>query len=206
MKNKIIIILLIILSNQAFGQFQITKLDKVKPVFGYIDSAHTQEINTTRKIYGSDDLKRDSKLDSLALLRCLRYANLVIKDTRYFTDDDLLESVIHKECTGLYAGENATQSPFPAGFAEYQFNGLTKEIVTPKINNKKYIPGIQYNKSDKKGGHRDNRINEKYKKFGSAIVIIYVMIKNPDYDPNSISVSLEFYPTAIFINYEVFDY
>jgi hypothetical protein len=203
MKNKILFILSIILASPAFSQIQITKLDKIKPIFGYIDSAHTQEINLTRKNYGSDDLKRDRKLDSLALLRCLRYGNLVMEDTRYFTDDDLLKSVIHKECSGLYAGENADEKPFAAGFAEYQFNKLTKDIVTPKIGNAKYTPGIQYNNSER---HRNTRIDKKYKKFGSAIVIVYVMIKNPSYDTNSASVSLEFIPIMLFINYEVFDY
>lgn len=200
MKNKILLILLIVLASPVFGQYQVTKLIKDKPVFGYIDPAHTQDLNNTRKVYGANELQRDAKLDSLALTRCLRYAKLIMGNTEYLTNLALALKEVHKGYEGLYERENATQLYCGAGFGKSQFGGLTADMVTPKIKDRKYIPGIAYNNSNE---HRETRISTKWKKFGSATGVIYVMMKDPNYDPNS--TSMEYQPKAVFINYEVFE-
>ena len=199
MKNLILIILIITFSN-VFPQLRIEKLRKNQPVFGYINQDHKIELNNTRKISGSSELKRDSKLDSLALTRCLRYANLILNDARYISDTSLIKKEIHHDFKGLYKSENATNHIFGAGFTEKQLPTLTVDMVQQKITAQKYNPGIEYNNSL---GHFKNRINPNWKQFGSAIVVIFIKTKNPNYDPNEIS--LEYIPSAIFLNYEVFD-
>lgn len=200
MKSKILLITAILTVVSAFGQTKVYNMIKGQPVFGYIDSAHTKEINNTRSSVGSPLLKRDSRLDSLALLRCLRYAKLMISDNRYFSDTIFRKKEIHNGFTGLFKSENSTDLLFGAGFTEKQFSSLTPALVSPKINATKYNPGKEYNNSD---GHYKNRINPLWKKFGSATVVIFITIKNPDYNPNEIS--LEYIPKAIFLNYEVFE-
>ncbi len=200
MKAKVSLVLFLILSIQIFGQVRVTKLVKDTPVFGYIDPAHTSELNETRKTAGSLALKRDTKLDSLALQRCIRYAKLVINDIRYFTDTALGKKEIHNGFLGMYKSENATNHLFGAGFRGKDLPLLDLDKVSPHINAVKYDPGKEYNQSE---GHYRNRINNSWKGFGSATVVVYVMMKNPDYDPTKIS--LEYFPKAIFINYEVFE-
>jgi len=200
MKVKIILTLFLILKLDLFAQVSIMRLTDDTSIFGYIDPAHTAELNQTRKLAGSPILKRDPRLDSLALDRCLRYGRLVVADTKYITDTELVKKEIHKGFYGMYKSENATEHLFGAGFSGKDLSKLTPDNVSPDINAKKYNPGKEYNQSD---GHYKNRINNSWKRFGSATVVVYVMVKNPDYDPNTIS--LEFFPKAIYINYEVFE-
>lgn len=200
MKAKITLILLLILNNSLLGQVRINKLVKDTPIFGYIDPAHTSELNGTRKLAGSPALRRDPRLDSLALSRCLRYGRLVATDTRYITDTGFVKKEIHNDFYGMYKSENATEHLYGAGFPGKDLVKLTSDKVSATINATKYDPGKEYNGSE---GHYKNRINKNWKVFGSATVVVYVMVKNPDYDPNTIS--LEFFPKAIFINYEVFE-
>ena len=200
MKAKIILILLLILNTPIFGQSGIIKLTKDTPIFGYFDPAHTAEINKTRKLCGSGVLKRETRLDSLALTRCLRYARLVAMDARYATDTSFSKKEIHNGFYGMYGSENATEHIFGAGFKKADLPDLTVEKVSLRINEVKYDPGKEYNASE---GHYKNRVNKSWKKFGSATVVVYAMVRNPDYNPNEIS--LEFFPKAIFINYEVFE-
>lgn len=200
MKSKILLITAILTVVSAFGQTKVYNIIKGQPVFGYIDSAHTKEINNTRSSVGSPLLKRDSRLDSLALLRCLRYAKLMISDTRYIEDTTLVKKETHKGFSGLFKSENSTYHLFGAGFAAKQFSELTPALVSGKINATKYDPGKEYNNSHR---HYENRVNPVWKKFGSATVVIFIQIKNPDYDPKEIS--LEYIPKAIFLNYEVFE-
>ncbi len=200
MKAKVSLVLFLILSSQIFGQVRITKLVKDTPVFGYIDPAHTSELNKTRKMSGSSILKRDPRLDSLALERCLRYAKLALGDMRYVTDTTFAKKEVHNGFFGMYKSENATDHLFGAGFKGKELPLLDSDKVSPHINAIKYDPGKEYNEST---GHYRNRINNNWKRFGSATVVVYVMMKNPDYDPNTIS--LEYFPKAIFINYEVFE-
>lgn len=200
MKPKITLILLLILSTPLLGQIRVTKLVKNKSIFGYIDPAHTEELNETRKLAGSAPLRRDTRLDSLALLRCLRYGKLVVADTRYATDTSFIKNEIHNGFEGMHKSENATDHLFGAGFREKDLDQLVPVQILPAINSIKYDPGKEYNFST---GHHKNRINKGWKTFGSATVVVYVMVRNPDYDPSTIS--LEFLPKAIFINYEVFE-
>jgi hypothetical protein len=197
MKN-IILILAIIFTVNASGQIKVTKLVNNSPIFGYIDYAHTDEINQTRKLAGADILVRQSRLDSLALKRCLRYAKFMLDDSRYITDTVFGKKEIHHDYAGLFKSENATFKATGAGFAENKLKDLTETQVQIKVIESKYIP--EYNDSR---GHYENRIRRDWKKFGSAIVVIFVKIKNPNYDPNGIS--LEYIPQAIFLNYEVFE-
>jgi hypothetical protein len=200
MKSKILLITAILTVANSFGQIKVDKVMKDQPVFGYIDPDHTKEINSTRASVGSPLLKRDSRLDSLALVRCLRYAKFVISDTRYIDDTTFTKKEIHNGFTGLFKSENSTDHLFGAGFSEKQFSQLTPSIVSSKICATKYNPGKEYNNSP---GHYKNRINNNWKRFGSATVVIFIKIKNPDYNPNEIS--LEFIPKAVFLNYEVFE-
>jgi hypothetical protein len=200
MKPRILLIIAILITTQGFAQIKVNKAMKDQPVFSYIDTDHTEEINNTRASVGSPSLKRDSRLDSLALVRCLRYAKFVINDTRYIDDTTFTKKEIHNGFTGLFKSENSTDHLFGAGFSEKQFSQLTPSMVSPKICATKYNPGKEYNNSP---GHYKNRINNNWKRFGSATVVIFIKIKNPDYDPNEIS--LEFIPKAVFLNYEVFE-
>jgi hypothetical protein len=200
MKLRILFIVAIITAANAFGQIKVDKMMRDQPVFGYVDPAHTKEINDTRASVGSPLLKRDTRLDSLALIRCLRYAKLMISDHRYISDTLFIKKEIHNGFTGLFKSENSTDRLFGAGFTEKQFSGLTPALVLDKINATKYNPGKEYNSSN---GHYKNRINTSWKKFGSATVVIFIQIKNPEYNPKEIS--LEYIPKAIFLNYEVFE-
>ena len=200
MKPRILLIIAILIATEGFAQIKVNKVMPDQPVFVYIDPGHTEEINRTRASVGSPLLKRDHRLDSLALVRCLRYARLVIGDSRYIDDTDFTKSEIHNEFTGLFKSENSTNHLFGAGFSEKQFSQLTPSMVSPKICATKYNPGNEYNNSD---GHYKNRISSNWKRFGSATVVIFIKIKNPDYNPNGIS--LEFIPKAVFLNYEVFE-
>lgn len=197
MKN-IILILAIVFTVNASGQIKVTKLVNNQPVFCYIDYAHTEEINKTRKLAGADILVRQSRLDSLALKRCLRYAKFMLNDSRYITDTVFGKKEIHHDYAGLFKSENATFTVKGAGFAENKLKDLTEAQVQTKVIASKYIP--EYNDSR---GHYENRIKKDWRKFGSAVVVIFVTIKNPNYNPNEIS--LEYIPQAIFLNYEVFE-
>lgn len=200
MKPRILLIIAILIATEGFSQIKVNRAMVDQPVFGYIDPGHTEEINRTRASAGSPLLKRDRRLDSLALVRCLRYAKLAIGDSRYIVDTDFAKSEIHNEFSGLFKSENSTNHLFGAGFTENQFSQLTSSMVSSKILAAKYNPGNEYNNSD---GHYKNRINNNWKRFGSATVVIFIKIKNPDYNPNEIS--LEFMPKAVFLNYEVFE-
>jgi hypothetical protein len=199
MKAKILLGTAILAAAHTFGQIKVDKVMKDQPVFGYIDEAHTNEINRTRASAESPLLKRDSRLDSLALDRCLRYAKFIIGDIRYITDTAFIKKEIHNGFSGLFKSENSTDHLFGAGFSDKQFSQLTPSMVSTKICATKYNPGNEYNNSE---GHYRNRINKNWKKFGSATVVIFIKIKNPDYNSNS--PSLEYIPQAVFLNYEVF--
>jgi hypothetical protein len=200
MKNSVLFIIVMLTTLRTFTQIRVDKVMKDQPVFGYIDEAHTSEINRTRASAESPLLKRDPRLDSLALVRCLRYAKFIISDIRYISDAAFIKREIHNGFTGLFKSENSTDHLFGAGFSEKQFSQLTPSMVSPKICATKYNPGNEYNNSE---GHYKNRINRDWKRFGSATVVIFIKIKNPDYDSNS--VTLEYIPQAIFLNYEVFE-
>jgi hypothetical protein len=200
MKPRILLIIAILIATDGFAQIKVNKVMSDQPVFGYIDPGHTEEINRTRASAGSPLLKRDHRLDSLALVRCLRYSKLVIGDSRYIDDTNFTKREIHNGFTGLFKSENSTDRLFGAGFTEKQFSGLTTALVSDKISATKYVPGKEYNSSN---GHYKNRINTSWKKFGSATVVIFIQIKNPEYNPKEIS--LEYIPKAIFLNYEVFE-
>ena len=200
MKHRTLLIIAILATAQTFAQITVDKVMKDQPVFDYIDADHTREINETRASAGSPLLKRDSRLDTLALIRCLRYVKFIVSDTRYVDDTTFIKKEIHNGFTGLFKSENSARYLLGAGFTEKQFLALTPSLVSPKICAAKYNPGGDYNSSP---GHYKNRINRNWEKFGSATVVIYITIKNPDYDPGS--VSLEYIPQAIFLNYEVFD-
>ena len=200
MKSKILLAAAMLIAAHSFGKIKVDKITKDQPIFGYIDEAHTSEINRTRASAESPLLKRDPLLDSLALTRCLRYSKLIISDIRYISDIAFIKKEIHNGFSGLFKSENSTDHLFGAGFSEKQFSQLTPSMVSAKICATKYNPGNEYNNSE---GHYKNRINRDWKRFGSATVVIFIKIKNPDYNSNSIS--LEYIPQAIFLNYEVFE-
>jgi hypothetical protein len=199
MRSEILLTAAILTAAHAFCQIRVDKVMVDQPVFGYIDEAHTSEINRTRASAESPLLKRDPQLDSLALDRCLRYSKFIIGDIRYINDVAFIKKEIHNGFSGLFRSENSTDHLFGAGFTDKQFSQLTPSMVLPKICATKYNPGNEYNNSE---GHYRNRINKNWKRFGSATVVIFIKIKNPDYNPNS--PSLEYIPQAIFLNYEVF--
>ena len=190
----------ILVSTNTFAQIKVKKMFKDQPIFGYIDTEHTLEINHTRALVGSPPLIRDSHLDSLALVRCLRYSKLIFSDVSYVDNPKFIKKEIHKDFIGFFKSENSTNCIIGAGFNEKQFSILTPSMVYSKIISTNFIPGKAYNNSV---GHFQNRINRNWRKFGSATVVIFIKIKNADYKPKEIS--LEFESKAIFLNYEVFD-
>ena len=199
MKIRMLLIIVTVIELNATGQIKVSKLVNNQPVFGYIDYAHTNEINKTRKLAESYPLKRDSRLDSLALKRCLRYASeFMLTDSRYITDTSFITKEVHRDYIGLFKSENAMFRQTGAGFREKELKNLTEAQVQIKVEASKYTP--EYNDSR---GHYENRIKKDWKKFGSAVVVIFVTIKNPNYNPNEIC--LEYIPQAIFLNYEVFE-
>ena len=95
MRSEILLTAAILTAAHSFCQIRVDKVMVDQPVFGYIDEAHTSEINRTRALAESPLLKRDPRLDSLALDRCLRYSKFIIGDIRYINDVAFINKEIH---------------------------------------------------------------------------------------------------------------
>ena len=133
MKHRTLLIIAVLATAQTFAQITVDKVMKDQPVFDYIDADHTREINETMASAVSTLLKRDSRLDTLALIRCLRYVKFIVSDTRYVDDTAFIKKEIHNGFTGLFKSENSARYLLGAGFTEKQFLALTPSLVSPKI-------------------------------------------------------------------------
>lgn len=158
------------------------------------------QVNETRKNNGAVNLKRNTHLDSLALVRCKRMAEIIKRNPDLFCTDEKATFNIegHRERT---TPENTHM--------EFGGAGVTKEhIVTLKENDVAtlltggffgtYLAGPEYNDSK---DHFKNRITPGYKEYGSCYLAVFVYAKNYNSDAG---LKLEYIPTRVIIHYELF--
>lgn len=201
---KKIIFILAFLPTLVFGQVNIglKKLNVKGTVFQYTDPRHKGDLNKTRKSHGSDPLVETKRLDSLALLRCLRIANLIQESKDCYIPDSAYFKLVHKE---HYTPENFTSEDMGAGIKAEKFQDLDSAAVLKLIASKieSFRAGPTYDGSE---SHLENRISKKHKKFGTATVILFVYGINPYYVESSDKDGImKYIPRKIYINYELFE-
>lgn len=202
MKNLIFILAFI--PTLVFGQVNIglKKINTKGVVFQYTDPRHKDDLNKTRKSHGADPVVETKRLDSLALLRCLRIANLIQESKDCYIPDSVYFKLVHK---GHYTPENFTTEDMGAGVKAEKFQDLDSAAVLKLISSKieSFRAGPTYDNSK---SHLENRISKKHKKFGTATVILFVYGINPYYVESSDKEGLmKYIPRKIYINYELFE-
>jgi hypothetical protein len=188
----------------VFGQVNIglKKLNVKGVVFQYTDPRHKDDLNKTRKSHGSNPVVETKRLDSLALLRCLRIAKLIQESKDCYIPDSVYFKLAHRD---LYTPENFSIGDMGAGIKAERFQDLDSAAVLKLVASKieSFRAGPIYDGSE---GHLENRISKKHKKFGTATVILFVYGINPYYVESSDKEGLiKYVPRRIYINYELFE-
>lgn len=137
-------------------------------------------LNKTRSNAGVGSLERKEELDAYCYERCIRLLGVVLKDPEaYVLDYNVFSVEAHKNFTKM---ENA-------------YNWLGWKVNSP---GQKIDEG--YNGSP---GHYKNRVNPKWKYYGTCSIVVSFKAINPDYDPNVIS--QKYIQRQLLISYEVFE-
>lgn len=155
------------------------------------------QVNKTRRDSSAAPLKKSSYLDSCALVRCKRMAEIIGKNKDVFFTDNLniFYKEGHKERT---TAENASLSPFKgAGVTEDKIPLLKESDVDSLLKSgNKFLAGPLYNKSE---SHLENRITPGYSEYGSCYLVVFIKARN--YDPEA---TMKYIPIRVIIHYELF--
>ena len=139
-------------------------------------------INKTRSQAGVGKLERKSELDAYCYERCIRLMNIFLSNPEAYVLDYHQNNIFHKEAhVGSKLMENATH------------------WLNWKVSNLGVVIDAGYNKSP---GHYKNRINPKWKNYGTCSIIVNFKAINEDYDPNA--VSQKYIKRQLLFSYEVF--
>lgn len=198
MKNLILILSIAIIgSANAQTPVNVKKENIGITAFSYVMAYDLTQVNSTRKDVGASELKGSHYLDSCALARCIRLANILKEDPdKYVTSLYIFGKESHNKAS---TAENAAES-FNGACINKEDIIKIKESDIPVLLAKGYtglfIAGPGYNESE---GHFKNRIDIRHKEYGSCYIVIYVYAKN--YNPKGM---LDYIPTRIILHYELF--
>ena len=184
MKKFIFSLVFFAIASVAFAQN--FKLDRNIFPGAKIDSVNRVELigyeillNQTRESAGVGNLVRKAELDKYCYERCIRLAKIFLADPEnyYITFDQGENSIFHKEAHEDRGKMENADNLF-TGKISYSADG---------INNR-------YNKSP---GHYRNRVNPKWKSYGSCTIVI-------SYKPSAIGSEVRI-PGKFIIGYEAFE-
>ena len=176
MKNTILIFALLALAiTPKVGSGQnpeaVKKQNTALISFSYkLGSYDINQVNETRKANGVGNLKRNQNLDSLALVRCKRMAEIIKKDADLFCTDGNA-TFVKEGHAQRFTPENAALRIEGAGVHKDSLVTLNNEKVTKNLNKSLFGPflaGVSYNQSE---GHFNNRIDKSYKEYGSCYLV-----------------------------------
>jgi len=199
MKNLILILSIAIIgSANAQTPVNVKRENIGITAFSYVMAYDLTQVNSTRKGVGASELKGSHYLDSCALARCIRLANILKENPdKYITDESVFNKEGHKSAT---TAENVAEAFAGACINKDSIPQIKEKdiptLITKGIRPELFIAGKGYNKSD---GHYKNRIDVRHKEYGSFYIVIYVYAKN--YNPKGM---LDYIPTRITLHYELF--
>jgi len=185
MKKSIIIPIFYLISLVAFGQsnpqsIQIKKEGFIAYKVEVVE--YDSLINKTRSQAGVGKLERKSELDAYCYERCIRLMNIFLSNPEAYVLDYHQNNIFHKE------------AHLEAKLRENAFHWLNWKISNLGVE----IDG-GYNESP---GHYKNRVNPKWKNYGTCSIIVYFKAINEDYDPNA--VSQKYIKKQLIFSYEAF--
>ena len=199
MKNLILIFTLAFIGSvNAQAPIKVKKENIGITAFSYVMTYDLVQLDSTRKEAGAPKLKGSHYLDSCALARCIRLANIIkANPDKYITDETVFDKEGHKFAT---TAENVAEAFAAACIIKDSIPQIKEKdiptLIAKGIRTELFIAGKGYNKSE---GHYKNRIDAKHKEYGSYYVVIFVYAKN--YNPEGM---LERIPTRITVHYELF--
>lgn len=182
MNRFIITLVFLAISNVSFSQtipigkegFNASKVEVAK---------YDSLINKTRSQAGVGKLVRKSELDAYCYERCIRLMNIFLADPEAYVLDYHQNNIFHKEAhVGSKLMENATH------------------WLNWKVSNLGVVIDGGYNESP---GHYKNRINPKWKNYGTCSIIVNFKGINEDYDP-AVPTSRKYLPKQLLFSYEAF--
>lgn len=140
-------------------------------------------INKTRAQAGVDKLERKSELDAYCYKRSTRLLNIILADPEAYVLDYHQNNIFHKE------------AHVEAKLRENAFHWLIWKVSNLGVE----IDG-EYNESP---GHYKNKINPKWKNYGTCSIIVNFEGINEDYDP-AVPTSRKYLPYQLLFSYEAF--
>jgi hypothetical protein len=199
MKNLILILTIAFIGSANAQTPENAKKENIGiTAFSYVMTYDLAQVNSTRKEAGASELKGSHYLDSCALARCIRLANIIkANPDKYITDESVFDKEGHKSAT---TAENVAEAFAGACINKDDISQIKEKdiptLITKGIRPELFIAGKGYNKSE---GHYKNRIDAKHKEYGSYYIVIFVYAKN--YNTEGM---LERIPTRITLHYELF--
>jgi hypothetical protein len=182
MKKFIFLQIFLVIGLVAFGQSN----PQIIPIKKEGFSAYKMEvveydslINKTRTQAGVGKLVRKSELDAYCYGRCIRLMNVFLSNPEAYVLDFENGSIFHKEA-----------------HADYKKMENVFDWLIGKVSNVGLTIDKGYNGSP---GHYRNRVNPKWKSYGTCSIVI--RFNNPYYDPNVLSQKY----MNLLISYEAFE-
>jgi len=186
MKKFILLQIFSVIGLAAFGQINPQSIQIKKEGFSAFKvevAEYDSLINKTRTQAGVGKLVRKSELDAYCYERCIRLMNIFLSNPDAYVLDFDNGNIFHKEAHADYKKmENA-------------FHWLIWKVSNAGLKIDK-----GYNESP---GHYKNRVNPKWKSYGTCSIVISFKAINPDYDPNVLS--QKYIKRELLISYEVFE-
>lgn len=187
MKRFIILQIFSVIGLAAFGQINPQSIQIKKEGFNASKVEvveYDSLINKTRSQAGVGKLDRKSELDAYCYERCIRLMNIFLSNPEAYVLDYHQNNIFHKEAHGEYKRmENA-------------FHWLNWNVSKVGLQIDK-----EYNVSP---GHYNNRVNPKWKNYGTCSIVIEFDAINEYYKPSIDPPSRRYIPRKLLISYEAF--
>jgi hypothetical protein len=186
MKKFILLQIFSVIGLAAFGQINPQSIQIKKEGFSAFKVEvveYDSLINKTRAEAGVGKLVRKSELDAYCYERCIRLMSIFLSNPDAYVLDYHQNNIFHKEAHAGY------------GKMENAFHWLNWKVSKAGLQIDK-----EYNVSP---GHYKNRVNPKWKNYGTCSIIVHFKAINPDYDPNG--VSQKYIQKQLLISYESFE-
>jgi hypothetical protein len=188
MKKSILIPIFYLISLVAFGQsnpqsIQIKKEGFIAYKVEVVE--YDSLINKTRSQAGVGKLERKSELDAYCYERCIRLMNIFLSNPEAYVLDYHQNNIFHKEAHAGY------------GKMENAFHWLNWKVTKAGLQIDK-----EYNVSP---GHYKNRVNLKWKNYGTCSIVVEFNAINEYYKPGIDPPSRRYIPRKLLISYESFE-